>query len=155
MIWLKFTTSDFLHFNEIWLMFQPIPMYETNAIQLHFLVRLFWYLSQCSGSMCSIFCTRLYSKDIHCDTSPSHFHNFLRPWYPLMNFSTWEFLCVYLLWSKPFAFQGGVELRKLTSARANLRLHAVSNLTALYIKLITCGVSKWGFPLETMLKLVS
>ena len=25
-------------------MFLPIPMYETKAIQLHFLVRLFWYL---------------------------------------------------------------------------------------------------------------
>ena len=47
-------------------MFQPIPMYETNAIQLHFLVWLFWYLSQWSGSICSIFCNRLYSKDIHC-----------------------------------------------------------------------------------------
>ena len=46
MIWSKFTKkSDFLHFNEIWLMFRPIPMYETNAIQLHFLVQLFWYLS--------------------------------------------------------------------------------------------------------------
>ena len=69
MIWSKFTKKrDFLHFNEIWLMFRPIPMYETNAIQLYFLVRLFWYLSQWSGSICSIFCTRLYSKDIHCDT---------------------------------------------------------------------------------------
>ena len=57
---------NFLHFIEIWLMFRPIPMYETNAIQLHFLVRLFWYLSQWSGLICSIFCTRLYSKDIHC-----------------------------------------------------------------------------------------
>ena len=67
MIWSKFTKkSDFLHFNEIWLMFRPIPMYETNAIQLHFLVRLFWYLSQWSGLICSIFCTPLYSKDIHC-----------------------------------------------------------------------------------------
>ena len=67
MILSKFTKkSDFLHFNEIWLMFRPIPMYETNAIQLHFIVRLFWYLSQWSGSICSIFCTRLYSKDIHC-----------------------------------------------------------------------------------------
>ena len=47
-------------------MFRPIPMYETNAIQLHFIVRLFWYLSQWSGLICSIFCTRLYSKDIHC-----------------------------------------------------------------------------------------
>ena len=28
--------SDFLHLNEIWLMFQPFPIYETNAIQLHF-----------------------------------------------------------------------------------------------------------------------
>ena len=64
----KFTKkSDFLHFNEIWLMFQPIPMYETYDIQLHFLVRLFWYLSQWSGLICSIFCTRLYSKDIHCE----------------------------------------------------------------------------------------
>ena len=36
-------------------------MYETNAIQLHFLL---W-----SGWICSIFCTRLYSKDIHCDPS--------------------------------------------------------------------------------------
>ena len=60
--------SDFLHFNEIWLMFQPFPMYETNAIQLHFLWWFFWYLSQWSGSICSIFCTRLYSKDIHCAT---------------------------------------------------------------------------------------
>ena len=41
-------------------------MYKTNAIQLHFLVRLFWYLSQWSGLICSIFCTRPYSKDIHC-----------------------------------------------------------------------------------------
>ena len=70
MILSKFTKkSDFLPFNEIWLMFQPIPMYETNATQLHFLVQLFWYLSQRSGLICSIFCTRLYSKDIHCDES--------------------------------------------------------------------------------------
>ena len=47
-------------------MFGPIPMYETNAIQLHFLVQLFWYLSQWFGSICSIFCNRLYNKDIHC-----------------------------------------------------------------------------------------
>ena len=67
MIWSKFTKkSDFLHFNEIWLMFRPIPMYQNNAIQLYFLVRLFWYLSQWSGSICSIFCTRLHSKNIHC-----------------------------------------------------------------------------------------
>ena len=58
--------SDFLHFNEIWLMFPQFPMYETNAIQLQFLVQLFWYLSQWSGLTCFIFCTRLYSKDIHC-----------------------------------------------------------------------------------------
>ena len=58
--------SDFLHFNEIWLMFPPNPMYETNAIQLHFLLWFFWYISQWSGWICSIFCTRLYSKDIHC-----------------------------------------------------------------------------------------
>ena len=44
-------------------MFRPILMYETNAIQL----RLFWYLSQWSGSICSIFCNRLYIKDIHCE----------------------------------------------------------------------------------------
>ena len=31
-------------------MFKPIPMYKTNAIQLHFLLQLFWYLSQWSGS---------------------------------------------------------------------------------------------------------
>ena len=37
MILSKFTKkSDFLHFNEIGLMFRPIPMYETSAIQLHF-----------------------------------------------------------------------------------------------------------------------
>ena len=48
-------------------MFRPIPMYENNAIQLHFLVQLFWYLSQWSGSIWSIFYTRLYSKDIHCE----------------------------------------------------------------------------------------
>ena len=61
MIWSKFTKkSDFLHFIEIWLMFRPIPMYETNAIQLHFLVRLFWYLSQWSGSICwVIFYTKI------------------------------------------------------------------------------------------------
>ena len=52
--------------NAIWLMVRPFPMCETNAIQLHFLVWLFWYLSQWSGSICFIFCTRLYSKDIHC-----------------------------------------------------------------------------------------
>ena len=46
--------------------FGPIPMYETNAIQLHFLWWFFWYLSQWSGLICSIFCNRLYSKDIHC-----------------------------------------------------------------------------------------
>ena len=50
-------------------MFRPIPMYETNAMQLHFLVRLFWYLSQWSDLICSIFCTRLYSKDILCGQS--------------------------------------------------------------------------------------
>ena len=67
MIWSKFTNkNDFLHFNEIWLMFWPIPIYETNAIQLHFLVQLFLYLSQWSGLICPIFCTRLYSRDIHC-----------------------------------------------------------------------------------------
>ena len=55
MILSKFTKkSDFLHFNEIWLMFRPIPMYETNAIQLHFLVRLYWYQLQRSGSICFI-----------------------------------------------------------------------------------------------------
>ena len=53
-------------------MFRTIPMYETNAIQLHFLVQLFWYLSQWSGSICSIFCTRLYSKDIHCVKRQNH-----------------------------------------------------------------------------------
>ena len=59
MIWSKLTKkSDLLHFNQIWLMFRPIPMYEINAIQLHFLVQL-------SGLICSIFCTSLYSKDIH------------------------------------------------------------------------------------------
>ena len=58
--------SDFLHSNEIWLMFRPIPMYGTNAIQLHFLMRLFWYLSHWSGLICSIFCTCLYIKDTHC-----------------------------------------------------------------------------------------
>ena len=58
--------SDFLHFNEIWPMFPPNPMYETNAIQLHFLLWFFWYISQWSGWISSIFCTRLYSKDIHC-----------------------------------------------------------------------------------------
>ena len=41
-------------------------MYETNAIQLHFLLWFFWYISQWSDWICSIFCTRLYSKDIHC-----------------------------------------------------------------------------------------
>ena len=66
MILSKFTEkSDFLHFNESWLMFRPIPMYETNAIQLHFLEQLFWYLSQWSGLICYIFCNRLYSKDTH------------------------------------------------------------------------------------------
>ena len=58
--------SDFLHFNDIWLMFPQFPMYETNAIQLQFLVPLFWYISQWSSLICSIFCTRLYSKDVHC-----------------------------------------------------------------------------------------
>ena len=57
--------SDFLHFNEIWLMFPPNPMCETNAIQLHFLLWFFWYIAQWSGWICSIFCTHLYSKDIH------------------------------------------------------------------------------------------
>ena len=38
---------------------------------MHFLVRLFWYLSQWSGLICSIFCNRLYSKDIHCGTRRS------------------------------------------------------------------------------------
>ena len=47
-------------------MFRPIPMYETNDIQLHFLVQLFWYLSQWSGLICIIFYNRLYNKDIHC-----------------------------------------------------------------------------------------
>ena len=32
-----------------------------------FLMWLFWYLSQWSGSICSIFCNRLYSEDIHCE----------------------------------------------------------------------------------------
>ena len=50
----------------LWLMFPPNPMYETNAIQLHFLLWFFWYISQWSGWISSIFCTRLYSKDIHC-----------------------------------------------------------------------------------------
>ena len=69
MIWSKFTeNSGFLNFNEIWLIFRPIPLYETNAIQLHLLVRLFWYPSQWSGSICSIFCTRLYTTGIHCVT---------------------------------------------------------------------------------------
>ena len=54
--------SDFLHFNEIWLMFQPIPMYETNAIQLHFLVQLYWYLLQWSGLICSNFVTIYIAK---------------------------------------------------------------------------------------------
>ena len=58
--------SDFLHFNEIWPMFPPNPMYETNAIQLHFLLWFFWYISQWSDWICSIFCTLLNSKDIHC-----------------------------------------------------------------------------------------
>ena len=44
-------------------------MYEINVIQLHFLMWFFWYLSQWSGLICSIFCNRLYSKDIHCATS--------------------------------------------------------------------------------------
>ena len=64
-----FFFSNFLkfrHFKEVWPVFRPIPMYETYAIQLHFLVQLFEYLSQWSGSICFIFCTRLYSKDIHC-----------------------------------------------------------------------------------------
>ena len=33
---------------------------------MHFLLWFFWYLSQWSGLICSIFCTRLFSKDIHC-----------------------------------------------------------------------------------------
>ena len=36
--------SDFLNFNEIWQMFPPNPMYETNAIPLHFLLWFFWYI---------------------------------------------------------------------------------------------------------------
>ena len=46
-------------------MFPPNPMYDTNAIQLHFLLWFFWYIAQWSGWICSIFCTHLYSKDIH------------------------------------------------------------------------------------------
>ena len=47
-------------------MFPPNPMYETNGIQLDFLLWFFWYISQWPSWICSIFCTRLYSKDIHC-----------------------------------------------------------------------------------------
>ena len=36
------------------------------------LVRLFWYLSHWSGSICSIFCNRLYCKDIHCVQWPNN-----------------------------------------------------------------------------------
>jgi hypothetical protein len=45
--------------------------YETNAIQMHFLMRSFRYLSQLSDSICCIFCNRLYSKDIHCGARSS------------------------------------------------------------------------------------
>ena len=57
---------DFLHFNIIWLMFPQNPMYETNAIQLQFLLWFFWDIPQWSGWICPFFCTRLYGKDIHC-----------------------------------------------------------------------------------------
>ena len=53
--------------NGNWLMFQPVPTYETNAIQMHLLMRSFWHLSQWSDFICCIFCNRLYSKDIHCE----------------------------------------------------------------------------------------
>ena len=47
-----------------------VPTISNVGDQCHsiaFLVQLFWYLSQWSGLICSIFCNRLYSKDIHCD----------------------------------------------------------------------------------------
>ena len=67
--------SDFLHFNEIWPMFPPNPMYETNTIQLYFLLWFFWYISQWSGWISSIFCTRLYSRNIHCVTKTYTVHS--------------------------------------------------------------------------------
>ena len=83
---------NFLRFIEIWLMFPPFPMYETNAIQLHFLVRFFWYLSLWSGLICSIFCTRLYSKDIHCEVKAKQnvVENSLILAYFFLNSSVWQ-----------------------------------------------------------------
>ena len=122
MIWSKFTKkSDFLHFNEIWLMFRPIPMYETNDIQLHFLVQLFWYLSQWSGLICYIFCNHLYSKDIHCA---------VEAWMESI------LLCLILPWTR-MRVGAGLKMSVFAHAQGVKTVHAgVSKKTNFFLQIV-------------------